>query len=242
LQKLRPLASDAAFYALSSISSTPVPRWPNTTTGPIAAINSSLGANNNAINNVFTTSVNGDFETDGSGFANFKSELAGNTSASDPGGINTLTAFVFSNSSPASSTTGDGQPYSGFDGELFRGQIDNLGTYNGDLTVTVTFSDSTSLNPDIITHTFTGLNKENMDFWVLGFDEKTEPGKTVRSVVLSVEGDGGAWNQIKQLDFSVPGVVASVPEPSTWAMFIAGFGLLGFAAMRKGKREARLAV
>jgi hypothetical protein len=35
---------------------------------------------------------------------------------------------------------------------------------------------------------------------------------------------------------------AAVPEPSTWAMAVAGFGLLGFAALRKGKREARLAV
>jgi hypothetical protein len=35
---------------------------------------------------------------------------------------------------------------------------------------------------------------------------------------------------------------AAVPEPSTWAMMLAGFGLLGFAAMRKGKREPRLAV
>jgi hypothetical protein len=33
-----------------------------------------------------------------------------------------------------------------------------------------------------------------------------------------------------------------VPEPSTWAMMLVGFGLVGFAAMRKGKREARLAV
>jgi hypothetical protein len=32
-----------------------------------------------------------------------------------------------------------------------------------------------------------------------------------------------------------------VPEPRTWVMMLAGFGLLGFAAMRKGKREARLA-
>ena len=32
-----------------------------------------------------------------------------------------------------------------------------------------------------------------------------------------------------------------VPEPSTWAMMLAGFGLLGFAALRRGKHEARLA-
>ena len=34
----------------------------------------------------------------------------------------------------------------------------------------------------------------------------------------------------------------AVPEPRTWVMMLAGFGMLGFAAMRKGKREARLAV
>jgi hypothetical protein len=44
--------------------------------------------------------------------------------------------------------------------------------------------------------------------------------------------------------FTVAGLIdgPGVPEPSTWAMMLAGFGLLGFAATRKGKREARLAV
>jgi hypothetical protein len=37
-------------------------------------------------------------------------------------------------------------------------------------------------------------------------------------------------------------LAAAVPESRTWVMMLAGFGLLGFAAMRKGKREARLAV
>jgi hypothetical protein len=40
--------------------------------------------------------------------------------------------------------------------------------------------------------------------------------------------------------FSLAG--SAVPEPSTWAMMLAGFGLLGFAAMRKDKRKARRAV
>jgi hypothetical protein len=39
-----------------------------------------------------------------------------------------------------------------------------------------------------------------------------------------------------------PTTASGVPEPSTWAMMLTGFGLLGFAAMRKGKREARLVV
>jgi hypothetical protein len=42
------------------------------------------------------------------------------------------------------------------------------------------------------------------------------------------------------LEFA-PAVPTGVPEPSTWAMMLTGFGLLGFAAMRKGRRGARLA-
>jgi hypothetical protein len=33
----------------------------------------------------------------------------------------------------------------------------------------------------------------------------------------------------------------AVPEPSTWAMMLLGFAGLGFASMRKGRRDARLA-
>ena len=32
--------------------------------------------------------------------------------------------------------------------------------------------------------------------------------------------------------------LASIPEPGTWAMLIAGFGLVGFAARRRGARAA----
>jgi hypothetical protein len=53
-------------------------------------------------------------------------------------------------------------------------------------------------------------------------------------------------SKIYDTSFTNAGVVVvdapTVPEPSTWAMMLAGFGMLGFAAMRKGKREARLAV
>jgi hypothetical protein len=35
-----------------------------------------------------------------------------------------------------------------------------------------------------------------------------------------------------------PTTASGVPEPSTWALMLAGFGLLGFAAMRKDKRKA----
>jgi type VI secretion system secreted protein Hcp len=39
-----------------------------------------------------------------------------------------------------------------------------------------------------------------------------------------------------------PTVVSSVPEAETWAMLLAGIGLIGFAARRQGKRQARLSV
>jgi hypothetical protein len=44
------------------------------------------------------------------------------------------------------------------------------------------------------------------------------------------------------LEFAPTNPTPGVPEPSTWAMMLTGFGLLGFAATRKSKREARLAV
>jgi hypothetical protein len=31
---------------------------------------------------------------------------------------------------------------------------------------------------------------------------------------------------------------SAIPEPSTWAMMVVGFGLLGLAAIRRGRREA----
>jgi hypothetical protein len=35
---------------------------------------------------------------------------------------------------------------------------------------------------------------------------------------------------------------SAIPEPSTWAMMVVGFGLLGLAAIRRGRREAISAV
>ena len=201
-----------------------------TITGPVSTVNGSLGSNDNAFPNV-NAATNGatvNFETDGSGFANFKSENAGLAT-------NTLTDFIFTNPGTTNSLP-DGTPYSGFDGELFRGQIDNLGSYNGDLTVTVNFVGGTSS-----AFTFTGLPTHGSDFGVLGFDEVTEPGLKVASVDLSVAGTGGAWNQIKQVDFSVPGATPTIPEPSTWGMMLLGFAGLGYVAYRR-KEKCRLEV
>jgi hypothetical protein len=196
-----------------------VDKTPTTT----QAIEGSLGSNNQAFDNIHSV-ANADFETDGSGFANFKSVDAGSTS-------NTLTAYTFT---PGPSPTfPDGTPFPGFDGELFRGQIDNLGAYNGHLDLTVNFADGTTA-----THTFTGLNTNGRDFGVLGFDELTDPGALVRSVVISVAGDAGAWNEFKQIEFSVPGAIAAVPEPGTWVLVLTGFAFMAWGAASRKRLRA----
>jgi hypothetical protein len=185
----------------------------------VDTIDGSLGSNNQAFDNVVSNANAGaTFETDGSGFANFKSHLAGSTS-------NNLTAYTFT---PGSSPTlPDGTPFPGFDGQLFRGQIDNLGAFNGDINVTINFFSGPS-----VSHTFSGIGTTN-DFGVLGFDELNEPGSLISSVVIGA-GAGGAWNEFKQIEFSVPGAVAVIPEPRTWVMGLIGFVMLGlFGAFKR---------
>jgi hypothetical protein len=55
---------------------------------------------------------------------------------------------------------------------------------------------------------------------------------------VTSRGITGADTLVESESFGAPGV----PEPSSWAMMLAGFSLLGFAGMRKGKREARQAI
>lgn len=43
---------------------------------------------------------------------------------------------------------------------------------------------------------------------------------------------------ISTLRFDVPGAATGVPEPGTWATMLLGFGAIGFAARRRGKRRA----
>jgi hypothetical protein len=195
-------------------------------------IDMSLGKNDQSFQNIVTVGNGGSFETDGSGFANFKSTQAGSTS-------NSLTKFTFT---PGPSLTlPDGTPFNGFDGELFRGQIDNTGTggntFNGDLLVTVTLSGGGGT----FSHLYTGLS-DKMDFGVLGFDEIAGMTYTIASVTMDLNsGPGGsefgAWNEFKQIDFSVPGAIAVIPETSTWAMMALGFAGLGFVAFRRGRKQ-----
>jgi hypothetical protein len=43
----------------------------------------------------------------------------------------------------------------------------------------------------------------------------------------------GQWNRITGTVIDIPGTAGSVPEPASWAMLIAGFGLVGATARRR---------
>jgi hypothetical protein len=165
--------------------------------------------------------------TSGNGFANIKSD----------GDL--IQKFEFDPLRP--SDFGAETKFPGFDGMLFRGQEVDLpgagkikGTDTGSITILVNLSNGKS-----VTDTITGIKLKN-DFGVLGFDEPVGvSGVFVDSVTVSTD-SAHAFDQLKQIEFSVPGSVAAIPEPSTWVMFIAGFGLMASLGARK-VRKNRLA-
>ena len=85
---------------------------------------------------------------------------------------------------------------------------------------------------------FQGDTKHD-DIGAIGFDERGLQASTfIDSVIMHLDSTG-AWNEVKQFDFSVPGGEATVPEASTWVMLIAGFGLMGMLGWRRGFRGLR---
>ena len=199
----------------------------------------SLGGNNNAVadSNVTITSNGTGFgaSTDANGFANFKS-VADNVSQYE--------------ATPNAGTIlpKSGDTFLGFDGSLFRGQLtDNVNTpgvtWDGDVTIVVNLSDGTQAE-----FTYTGF-KTMTDIGVIGFDEITDPGVFVTSY-FAIAGDApggvvsptglGSWDEFKQIEMSVPGEIASVPEPRTWAMTLIGFALA--AAWGWGKRRTTISI
>ena len=173
------------------------------------------------------------FNQEGNGFAELHSANAGSPS-------NTLHDVTFT---PIVPSVIEGQgAFLGFDGFLGRGQVDPLGAgtgkklaWDGIVTMVVDLVNGKSF--DIV---FAGDTK-NDDVGAIGFDELNEPGFLVKSVSMNLDATG-AWNEVKQFDFSVPGAVPTIPEPSTWAMMLVGFAGLGFVSYRASRRgAARLA-
>ncbi len=61
---------------------------------------------------------------------------------------------------------------------------------------------------------------------------KADPGIAISGLVLS--------SSSNSLETDNYGVIAAVPEPTTWAMMLAGFGMIGFAARRSRKGQLML--
>lgn len=195
----------------------------------------SLGGNNNspADSNITISSNGSGFtaSTDGNGFANFKSVVDNVSVYEATPNVGTIL--------PKTGTPGT--TFLGFDGSLFRGQLTNNPntpgvTWNGDVTIVVDLSDGTQVQ-----RTYSGFS-QNTDIGVIGFDEVTDPGVFV-TAYFAVAGDVtndvvdsaglGSWDEFKQIEMSVPGQIASIPEPRTWAMLLIGFFGMGLVSARK---------
>ena len=124
-----------------------------------------------------------------------------------PSGPASLTDLIFTPLSPTA-----------FDSFSFRGQDDAA-----DQTINVIVTDQAN---QISSFSFTQA-KANQDFTRFGIIA-VAPGETIKSVEIQ---NSGGFKEAKQFEFDV----AVVPEPASWAMMIAGFGLVG-ASLRRNRR------
>ena len=185
----------------------------------------SLDQNDNSLRNI-AVSATGDTYTTGSGFATFKSSDHGSPT-------NPLTAFTFS---PGPDPT----PFNTFDGVFIRGQIDSEnGSTTETVTATINFTDTVTHMTSQITHDFTDLITK--DFGRIGFDEGTgSDAYIVNFVTFSLASGAAGWNELKQIEFSVPGVVSTpVPEaPGLVMVLLAICGAVSLYGMQRIRRSA----
>ena len=199
---------------------------------PVSSGFGSLEKNNNTSQNInfsATGGTNGADFTYGSGFANIKSENQG-----DKPKTNTLTAFTFI---PGP----DKLPFNQFDGVFIRGQLDSEnGSSTATITATINFHDIMTNTDGTTTLTFLDVAANGKDFGRIGFDEDvTSHPYDVTSVTFSLLPGAAAWNQIKQVDFSVPGTVTPVPEaPGLVMVLLAICGGVSLYGMQRIRRSA----
>ena len=101
--------------------------------------------------------------------------------------------------------------------------------------IDVTWTDSLGTSGTL---TFTGIPGPDKDFDRLGI--VSIDGETLKSVVITTAA-GESFDEFKQVQFSAASIPPSIPEPSTWAMMLAGFAGLGFLGYRASRRETAAA-
>ena len=83
-----------------------------------------------------------------------------------------------------------------------------------------------------------GTNVAGVSFGTAGagvtFDNAAGLGGTISQ--LSAVGVHGAFVSFNGAEIGSPGLIAAVPEPETYAMMLAGLGLVGFSARRRRSR------
>jgi hypothetical protein len=119
------------------------------------------------------------------------------------------------------------------------GSINNIerltaSTFTGFQTDVGFFTGAAGVRPD---------NVDRVNPGVIGFNfvPGLAPGQD--STILQIETNATSWtggnlSVINEGVASISAFEPTVPEPSTWAMMVVGFGLLGLAAIRRGRREA----
>ncbi len=116
---------------------------------------------------------------------------------------------------------------SGFGGFFFGSDISGLFSA-GSVTVTATDASGTS--------TFTITNATTSSF--LGF---VSTGPLTSATLVSVQPAGAfLWPTVNNLTLAGKATTPGVPEPTTWAMLMFGFGAVGFALRRNAKVSARI--
>jgi hypothetical protein len=129
-----------------------------------------------------------------------------------------------------------------FDGFFFRGQLQEIDKHsvdvnNGQVTITVNGTDTFVVN-DL------GIEEDITDLGVEAIDDKTP----ITSITLTA-GTGEYFKEFKQVQLSgvVGGSVGGtggggpIPEPATWIVMLAGFGLAGSLLRRRQLMLARVA-